>query len=140
MTSYKRKPYHVDLYVATQQRLSELFLILFVLDTIGEFLYPFRMDAQSAVDLCRGMIWTGLMLVLPILIAGTVIGLLVGLFQALTQIQEQSIATVLKIIVMILVVVYTMPWMSRIMIERAQDTFKTIPGMMPDEEQWTGGT
>ena len=80
------------------------------------------------------------MLVIPILIAGTAIGLLIGLFQALTQIQEQTIAIVLKIIVMMLVVVYTMPWMSKIMIERAQETFQTIPGMMPDEEQWTGGT
>ena len=98
------------------------------------------MDAQSAIDLCRGMIWTGLMLVIPILIAGTIIGLLIGLFQALTQIQEQTIAIVLKIIVMILVVVYTMPQMTEILIERAQDTFKTIPGVIPPDDQWTGGT
>ena len=89
------------------------------------------MDAQSAIDLCRDMIWTGLILVMPILIAGTVIGLLIGLFQALTQIQEQTIAIVLKIIVMILVVVYTMPWMTGMMIERAIDVYHTIPGVIP---------
>jgi flagellar biosynthetic protein FliQ len=89
------------------------------------------MDAQSAIDLCRDMIWTGLMISMPILIAGTVIGLLIGLFQALTQIQEQTIAIVLKIIVMILVVAYTMPWMTDIMIERSIDVFHTIPGVIP---------
>jgi flagellar biosynthetic protein FliQ len=91
------------------------------------------MDAQTAIDLCRDMIWTGLILVMPILVAGTVIGLLIGLFQALTQIQEQTIAIVLKIIVMVLVVVYTMPWMTDILIERAIDVFHTIPGVIPYE-------
>ena len=89
------------------------------------------MDAQTAIDLLRDMVWTGLILVMPILIAGTVIGLLIGLFQALTQIQEQTIAIVLKIIVMILVIVYTMPWMTHMMIERATDVFHTIPGVIP---------
>ena len=103
-----------------------------VLDTFGKFSYPSRMDAQTAIDLCRGMIWTGLMLAMPILIAGTVIGLLIGLLQALTQIQEQTIAIVLKIIVMILVVVYTMPWMTDMLIERATDVFHTIPGVIPE--------
>ena len=105
--------------------------MFFALDTTTTFSYPSRMDAQTAIDLCRDMIWTGLLLALPILIAGTVIGLLIGLFQALTQIQEQTIAIVLKIIVMILVVAYTMPWMTTIMIEHATDVFKTIPGIIP---------
>jgi len=114
--------------------------IRFVLDTIGEFPYPSLMDAQSAVDLCRDAIWMGLMIVSPILIAGTIIGLLIGLLQALTQIQEQTIAIVLKIIVMVLVIAYTMPWMTEVMIEHAIDIFHTIPGVIPSHEQWTGGT
>ena len=98
------------------------------------------MDVQSAVDLCRDAIWMALMLAAPILIAGTLIGLLIGLFQALTQIQEQTIAIVLKIIVMVLVIAYMMPWMSDIMIEHARDVFHKIPGIIPYEEPWTGGT
>jgi len=97
------------------------------------------MDAQFAVDLCRNAIWMALMIVSPILIAGVVIGLAIGLLQALTQIQEQTIAIVLKIIVMILVAAYTMPWMTDIMIEHAKDVFYTIPGIIPADEQWTGG-
>jgi flagellar biosynthetic protein FliQ len=103
----------------------------FVLDTNSIFSYPLLMDAQSAIDLFQGMIWTGMMIVMPILVAGTAIGLLIGLFQALTQIQEQTIAIVLKIIVMILVAAYMLPWMTEILIERSIDVYHTIPGVIP---------
>jgi flagellar biosynthetic protein FliQ len=98
------------------------------------------MDAQSAVDLYRDAIWMALMIGSPILLAGTAIGLLVGLLQALTQIQEQTIAQVLKIIVMVLVIAFTMPWMAHHMIEHAIDVFHTIPGVIPSDDQWIGGT
>ena len=38
----------------------------------------------------------------PVLLAGMVVGLLIGLFQALTQIQEQTVAFVPKIVAMVL--------------------------------------
>jgi flagellar biosynthetic protein FliQ len=91
------------------------------------------MDAQFAIDLYRDAIWMALMISMPILIIGTVIGLLIGLFQALTQIQEQTIAIVLKIIGMILVIVYTMPWMTEIAVEHATDVFRSIPGIIPHD-------
>ena len=112
---------------------------IFSLDLMGVFSYPSFMDAQFAVDLCRDAVWMALMIVLPILLAGTAIGLLIGLLQALTQIQEQTIAIVLKIVVMILVIAYTMPWMTDIMVEHAKNVFHTIPGIIPSDEQWTGG-
>ena len=90
------------------------------------------MDAQYAIDLCQHMMWTGLMIGMPVLCAGVAIGLIVGLLQALTQIQEQTIATVLKIVVMLLVAAYTMPWMTEIMLERSADIFYTIPRIIPD--------
>ena len=98
------------------------------------------MDAQFVVDLTRDAIWMALMVAAPILISGTVVGLLIGLLQALTQVQEQTIAIVLKIIVMILVVAYAMPWIAEIMIEHGTKIFHDIPGIIPSEEPWTGGT
>jgi flagellar biosynthetic protein FliQ len=92
-----------------------------------------NMDAQFAVDLCRDAVWMSLLIVSPILVAGTIIGLLIGLFQALTQIQEQTIAIVLKIVVMVLVAAYLMPWMTEIMVEHSIDVFHTIPGIVPEE-------
>ena len=106
-------------------------ILVFPLDLIGRFVYPPSMDAQTAIDLYAGAIWMALMISSPILIAGTVIGLAVGLLQALTQIQEQTIAIVLKIMVMVLVIAYTMPWMAEIMIEHGIAVFRTIPGVIP---------
>ena len=97
------------------------------------------MDAHFAIDLTRDTIWMALIIAAPILIAGTVIALFIGLLQALTQIQEQTLAIVLKIIVMILVAAYTMPWMTEIMVEHARYIFETIPRIVPAEERWIGG-
>ena len=91
------------------------------------------MDAQFALDLCQHMVWTGLMIGAPILVAGIAIGMIIALLQALTQIQEQTIATVLKIVVMMIVAAYTMPWMTEIMIERTTDIFNTIPRIIPED-------
>jgi flagellar biosynthetic protein FliQ len=98
------------------------------------------MDAQYAIDICRDSIWMALMIASPILIAGTVIGLLIGLFQALTSIQEQTIAIVLKIMVMILVIAFSMPWMTEHMVDHAKAIFLEIPRIIPGDQQWTGGT
>ena len=85
------------------------------------------MDTQLAVDICRDAIWIALKIGSPVLIAGTAIGLLIGLFQALTQIQEQTIATVLKILVMVVALAYLMPWMADHMIEFTTDIVQSIP-------------
>ena len=89
------------------------------------------MDAHTVVDFFQSWMWTGLMLASPILLSGVVIGLAIALFQALTQVQEQTIATVLKIMVMIMVAGFTLHWMSMIMVERATDVFHTIPRVVP---------
>ena len=88
------------------------------------------MDAQTAVDICRDSIWVALLIVMPVLVAGTAIGLLIGLFQALTQIQEQTIAIVLKILVMVLVLAFLMPWMTRMMMDYSGNLFSSIPERM----------
>jgi len=71
------------------------------------------------------------MIATPILLSGVAIGLLIALLQALTQIQEQTIATVLKIIVMVLVAGYTMHWMTDIVVERSIDIYHAIPRIIP---------
>ena len=52
----------------------------------------------------------------PALLAGIVVGLLVGFFQALTQINEQTLAFLPKLVVIAFVLWFTLPWMSREMV------------------------
>jgi len=71
-----------------------------------------------------------LLVAAPVLLAGITVGLLVGLFQALTQIQEQSIAFVPKIVAMMLVLSFTLPWLITQMVRFSSDLITGIPGTL----------
>ncbi len=78
---------------------------------------------ESAVDVARLALIQVLIIALPILGAGLLIGLLVSLFQAVTQIQEQTLTFVPKIIAMILVAVALLGWISIRLSEFAIEMF-----------------
>ena len=59
------------------------------------------MQPQDAIDLGREAIVIATLISAPVLVAGMVVGLIVGLIQALTQIQEQTVAFVPKLIAMV---------------------------------------
>lgn len=88
------------------------------------------MDPQDAIDLSREAINVGLLLSAPILVAGMLIGLLVGFLQALTQIQEQTVAFVPKLAVMVVVLSLTLPWLIQQMVQYAHDLISGIPGSL----------
>ncbi len=78
---------------------------------------------EEAVDIARIALLQALIIAVPILGAGLVVGLLISLFQAVTQIQEQTLTFVPKIIVMILVAVVMLGWISIRMSEFAIEMF-----------------
>ena len=88
------------------------------------------MTPQDAIDLGREAIWISLLIGSPVLLAGMVVGLLVGLFQALTQIQEQTVAFVPKIVAMVLVLSITLPWLITQMLQYSTDLIEGIPGRL----------
>lgn len=53
---------------------------------------------------------------LPVL-AATVVGLLVGLFQTVTQLQEQTLPFGAKMLAVVLVLLVTLGWMARVLID-----------------------
>lgn len=71
----------------------------------------------DAVDLVRDSLMQALILATPILGAGLLVGLIISIFQAVTQIQEQTLTFVPKIIVMILVSVILLSWLVMQMID-----------------------
>jgi len=86
------------------------------------------MDPQEAVDLGREALWTMLVIGSPVLVAGMVVGLIVGLFQAMTQIQEQTVAFVPKLVVMVLVLSVSLPWLVAQMLQYTTELIGGIPG------------
>jgi len=85
------------------------------------------MNPQDAIDIGREAIWTTLMISSPMLVAGMIVGLLVGLFQALTQIQEQSLAFIPKIVTMIIALSLMLPWLVARMLQYSTELIEGIP-------------
>jgi len=88
------------------------------------------MTPQDAIDLAREAIWISLLVGAPVLLAGTLVGLIIGLFQALTQIQEQTVAFVPKIVAMILVLTFTLPWLITQLVQYSGNLIASIPSRL----------
>jgi flagellar biosynthetic protein FliQ len=78
---------------------------------------------DEAVEIVRVALFQALLIALPILGAGLLVGLVISLFQAVTQIQEQTLTFVPKIIVMIVVVIVLLGWITVQMVDFAEEMF-----------------
>jgi flagellar biosynthetic protein FliQ len=67
---------------------------------------------------------------MPLLLVGLAVGLLVSIFQAVTQIQEQTLTFIPKIVAMGLVLVVAGPWMLSEVITYTQQLYTSIPTMI----------
>jgi len=74
------------------------------------------MNPEIAIDVCRKAIQTVLMCSAPMLIIGLIIGLIVSIFQAATQINEQTLTFVPKIIAVFVTMLIFGPWMIKLLV------------------------
>jgi len=81
------------------------------------------MTTDQAVDIVRESLYVMLLVSLPILAAAVIIGLVVSIFQAVTQIQEQTLSFVPKIVGMAIVAVIVAPWVARMLMEFSTKMF-----------------
>jgi len=72
-------------------------------------------EEEFIMYLTKEALYTTLLLAAPILIGSLLVGLLFSIFQATTQIQEQTLAFVPKIIAVMLIIVLFGPWMLKIL-------------------------
>lgn len=71
------------------------------------------MDPATALDVGREAIMLLIKISAPIMVAALVVGLVVSLFQALTQIQEQTLTFVPKILAIFLMLIITLPFIGK---------------------------
>ncbi len=81
------------------------------------------MEFDAALDICREALLVSLILSAPVLVAGLVVGLLISLLQTITQLQDQTISTVPKIVAMVGISILITPWMAQRMLEYTQAMF-----------------
>ena len=86
------------------------------------------MTPIEVIEIAREAIFVLLKIGVPIMMIALIVGLAVSLFQALTQIQEQTVAFVPKIIVMLLVLSVSLPWLIARMLQYTTNLIDGIPG------------
>lgn len=79
------------------------------------------MDISSASDLAREALIVCVVIAGPILATGLVVGLIISLFQTLTQLQDQTLSIVPKIVAMFAAALVFVPWLAGRLIEYTQD-------------------
>ncbi len=85
------------------------------------------MHELQAMDLARRSILIAMELSMPILLLSLVVGVIVSLFQAVTQIQEQTLTFVPKIIVLVVALVVLGPWMLHTIVGFTSGLFASLP-------------
>jgi flagellar biosynthetic protein FliQ len=71
------------------------------------------MTTELAVQLARETLLTALLLATPILAIATVVSLLINIAQVMTSIQEHTVATVPRLVVVAVTTFVLLPWMLR---------------------------
>lgn len=88
------------------------------------------MDSSTVLDLGR----EGLLIMLevsgPVMMTAVVVGLVISIGQAVTQIQDQTISFVPKIIMMVLAILYTLPWITSLLVEYSTNLITNIPSRL----------
>ena len=85
------------------------------------------MTQDTVVSIVVQAMTVGLKVGLPILLVGLVIGLLVSIFQAVTQIQEQTLSFIPKILGLVAVIAIAGPWMLSSVVDWTHDLWGNIP-------------
>lgn len=81
------------------------------------------MNPENAIDLCRDALLSALIIGSPMLLIGMAAGLAIGLIQALTQVQDQTVSFVPKLIAMAAVMIICLPWLMMRLVEFTRTVF-----------------
>jgi flagellar biosynthetic protein FliQ len=88
------------------------------------------MTQDQVVSLVVDAMTVSLKIALPVLLVALVVGLAVSIFQAVTQIQEQTLTFIPKVVAMAVVVVVAGPWMLGQIVSYTQNLYESIPSLV----------
>ena len=88
------------------------------------------MSHALIVDLARNAIMLALLIGAPMLIVALLVGLTVSILQAVTQIQEQTLAFVPKLVGVSVVFLLALPWMLQLLVRYTTELFRSLPSMI----------
>jgi flagellar biosynthesis protein FliQ len=84
------------------------------------------MNPEFVINIAERGVYTILIISGPLMLMALVVGLIISIFQATTQIQEQTLAFVPKIIAVLIGLVFFGPWMLSRMLTYAYEIFNNL--------------
>ena len=84
------------------------------------------MSVDLAIEIIRRAVMLGLVVAAPMLLTALVVGLIVSLLQAVTQIHEQTLTFIPKLLLVALVLVFSTPWIISRLVEHTITMVRTI--------------
>ena len=88
------------------------------------------MTPERVMNLGRQAVEMTLILAGPLLLSALVVGLIVSIFQAATQINEQTLSFIPKLIATFIALLLAGPWMLQMMVEFIRRLLENIPQMI----------
>lgn len=88
------------------------------------------MTPDTVIKLAEQSIYMIIIISAPMLLIALAVGLIVSVFQAMTQIQEQTLAFIPKILAVFLSLVVFGPWMLTLLLDYTRDLFQQLPQLI----------
>ncbi|OEC37123.1 flagellar biosynthetic protein FliQ [Pseudomonas cuatrocienegasensis] len=85
------------------------------------------MTPEVAVDLFREALWLTAVIVALMVMPSLLVGLMVAMFQAATQINEQTLSFLPRLLVILVTLIVAGPWLAATMIEYTRGLIMNIP-------------
>ena len=82
------------------------------------------MNSEVVLSLGQQALLTCIYLSAPLLGSALVAGLLIGMFQAATQIQDMTLSFVPKLLILVVVLIISGPWMLDVLLTFTHNTFQ----------------
>ena len=91
---------------------------------------PPAVSHQLVVDLARNAVLLALLVAGPMLVVALGVGLIISVIQAVTQIQEQTLAFVPKLLAVAATFLVALPWTLQVMIKYTTELFRSLPSLV----------
>lgn len=88
------------------------------------------MTPEIAVDLFRDALWLTTLMVAVLVVPSLLVGLVVAMFQAATQINEQTLSFLPRLLVMLVTLIVAGPWLVQKFMEYITALYTNIPQLI----------
>jgi flagellar biosynthesis protein FliQ len=85
------------------------------------------MTPENVMELAHRMLLVTSMIAAPLLLIALITGLVIGMLQAATQINESTLSFIPKLLLLVLTLFVSGPWILRVLTDFTRDLYASIP-------------